>query len=656
MQLRYRSLLRRGAWPTLLVATLLMVVAACGGGEPQATPAAAVPAVKGTFKTGLLEDLSSTNVWNVFGPESTAWNLYVFANLYPTLYEYSDQRLDWVPSLAAEFPSELRQETAGGRTLWTSEVKLKAGFQWSDGKEVTAEDVAFTFNTAAELQLPGNWASQVDPTVFDHAEALEPLRVKLFFKAKPGLARFQFGIGLAPIVQKAFWEPVVGQAKARLAGVSLSNKEAYQAALKEAQKTLFAYTPQNEPSAGGFVFSKWEKGAFAESRRNERYFFQGRTITLYENGAYREEKAGAYTFAAYGEAAGPVALEVKEGPQVGAVLYSPYGSQDAAVLALRRGEVDYIFNPSGLAPGLHQQVVGQPGISTATNPANSFRYLGFNTRRPPMNSKEFRQAVAILIDKEFLTERVLQGAALPAYSLVPAANGYWHNSDAPQLGKGLSREERLKQAVELLKGAGFAWEVEPKWNAEARSVEPGKGLRLPSGQPLPQMELLSPSAGYDPLRATAAIWIERWLNEAGIPVRANLTGFNVIVAKVFQKQDFDMWILGWDLTVFPDYLASFFQSRNGEAGDFNAGGYANAEVDALTDQLLAATEMARARDVALRLQEILAEEAPYVLLFTTPVLEAYRSDRVEFPYRQVLGGIQQGLGAAHGLTTVVRIQ
>ena len=38
-----------------------------------------------------------------------------------------------------------------------------------------------------------------------------------------------------------------------------------------------------------------------------------------------------------------------------------------------------------------------------------------------------------------------------------------------------------------------------------------------AGKVIPEIELLAPSAGYDPLRATAGIWIEQWLKEAGIP-------------------------------------------------------------------------------------------------------------------------------------------
>ena len=40
------------------------------------------------------------------------------------------------------------------------------------------------------------------------------------------------------------------------------------------------------------------------------------------------------------------------------------------------------------------------------------------------------------------------------------------------------------------------------------------------------------------------------------------------------------------------------------------------------------------------MQEFLAEELPYVTLFTIPKLDAYRPSRIEFPYTSVLGGLE----------------
>ena len=46
-----------------------------------------------------------------------------------------------------------------------------------------------------------------------------------------------------------------------------------------------------------------------------------------------------------------------------------------------------------------------------------------------------------------------------------------------------------------------------------------------------------------------------------------------------------------------------------------------------------------AREKMFRIQEMLAEDLPYVPLFTIPKLDAYRSSRIEYPYTDVFGGI-----------------
>ena len=614
---------------------------ASGGDSQQPAPTQAPPPpapptvesmvdeVERIYKIGISEDLTTTNFWAYLGPDGTIWNQYVLGGSKPSLYTYTSQTFDWVPSLASDFPTALLEETVDGQSLWTTEVPIKQGVMWSDGNEVTAEDFAFTANTAIELVLTGNWPGIVDPEYFHHAEALGPYVLKIYFHKKPGLARWQFGLAFMPIFPKAYWEPVVAEAKQ--AGE-----------LPEQQKVLYAHVPEGEPTGGPFGFSKWEKGAFAEKSRNDDYYFRGTTSTQYENGAYVETKPGAYEFSAFGDPSGEVALQTTEGPNASSAIYSVYGSQDATVLALKKGDIDFMLNPIGLSKGLLEQLEGAEGLDTIENSSDGVRYLGFNFRRQPMDNKAFRQAVATLIDKEFLTQTVLQGVAIPVYAMVPSGNAAWYNPNVPQIGKGLSRAERVAQAVDLLKEAGFTWEVEPQVSEDGRFVEQqGEGLKMPNGEPIPEITVLAPSPGYDPLRSTFAIWIERWLTEVGIPVRADLTGFNLIVEKVFNQQDFDMWILGWGLTLYPDYLEAFFHSRYSDLEQFNPGGYYNPEFDQLADDMVAETELERAQDLVFELQAVLADDLPYVTLFTTPIVETYRSDSIEFPYTQNLGGLQK---------------
>ena len=239
---------------------------------------------------------------------------------------------------------------------------------------------------------------------------------------------------------------------------------------------------------------------------------------------------------------------------------------------------------------------------------------------------------------------------------MPPGNGFWYNPDVLEIGKGLSRQERIAQAVALLKDAGYTWDTEPQWDADGGAVNPeGAGLRMPNGELVPKLGLLAPSAGSDPLRATFAVWIERWLNEAGIPVTAQLKGLNVLIPKLFFEQDMDMWVLAWGLGISPDYLNDFFNSSRAGLGDFNLGGYSNPEFGALAEQLVAETDITKARAQAFRLQEIVAQELPYVVLETTQILEPFRSS-IRLPFTKVVDGFQKYFQNASGPLAYTQVE
>ena len=608
------------------------------------TPVPPPPPGPSIFQMGIFEEPVTRNFWNYYGgPGGSVWTGYVLDGLSTSLYQYSDQRFDWIPLLADGFPSALVMETFAGNDVWTSEIKIKQGVNWSDGVEITAADFVFIVDTVQELELGGNFASAIDPAFIDHVEALDSHTVKIFFKAtdadgnpqNPGLSVWQFGIAFAPILAKHYWEPIVEEAK-QAADDVVGQQEA-----------LFAHVSESEPSAGGYTFAKWEPGAFFENAGDDNWFRKGIMVVEYEGGGYQEiDPSGNFDVTYYGDATGTKTLEFEIGPNVDSAIFSIYGNKDSAILALANGDIDYIFNPLGLEKG-HQDIVNAtPDLDVLSNPSNGVRYLGFNVRKAPMNITAFRQAIAAVIDKEFVTGTILQGTAIPVYAMVPSGNGFWNNSNVVSLGRGLSRADRIELAVGLLKDAGFTYETEPKVSDDGNFVEvQGEGLRMPDGTLVPTLELMAPSAGYDPMRSTFAIWIERWLNDVGIPAKAKLTGLNVIVGKLFSDtvaEDLDMWILGWNLTLYPDYLEAFFNFRHApenEEGGLNWGGYNNATFNDLSFALLTESDLNAARDVVFELQEFLAEDLPYVTLFTTPILDTYRPTKVEFPYTSVLGGI-----------------
>lgn len=586
------------------------------------------------YRVGVFEDVTTVNFFAANGPDNTVWNAYMLP-MRLSLYYLSDRTFQLVPGAAAvETPEPLTEEG----DFWVVEVPLREDITWSDGEPFTANDVAYTAEVVKQFELiSGNWVSWYDFSYLDHIEAVDDYTAKLFYHTKPGLARHEQGVLQAPVLAEHYWRPLTDAAAD--------------------QTALFAISPDGEPLAGTFLFTAWEPGAFLEAAANPDFFKSGVTVQQFEDGTYQELTGGAVDFTLYGEGTGEVEVEWEIGPSVSAAIYTVYGSQDAALLALRNGDVDFVLNPLGLQRGLAEQLTGDPNVEVIENSVNGFRYLSFNNRRQPMNYCSFRQALSVLIDKEFVTNTVLQGVAFPLYTFVPEGNAAWYFDDVPKLGQGLSREERVNLAVAILEQDGFSWEgdVKPTWDPDNLSVVPGGRLILPDGTPVPELDLWSPSAGYDPLRSTFAIWIETWAREMGIPVTAKLAGFNQLVPRIFTEQDFDMYILGWSLSIFPSYLNDFFDSEQAVLDGNNAGGYENPEFDALGEELLVCDSLESCKEASDAIQLMLATEAPYVLLFDTGIIEAYRSASVEYPYLESLSGLQYAhqYGSMQSYVTVI---
>lgn len=610
------------------------------------------------FRVGVFEDITALNFWVANGPDNTIWNAYLLPPRL-TMYTLSDVRFDFYPVLALELPGPLQQE--GDK--WVGLIPIRRNVKWSDGQPFTAKDVAFTANTVLRFGLiSGNWQLWYDGNFLERVEAVDDYTVKYIFHTKPGLARYQYGVLQGPILAEHFWASLVDEAAQPITALGANpTTEALTAARQEAQDNLFAIEPNGEPLAGSFLFSKREPGAFLEATANPDYLERGATVIAFANGAYQEIQADIHNFTLYGEPQGEVSLKLETGPYMEAAVYSVYGSQDAAILALQSGEIDFVLNSLGLQRGLLDKVSDDPNLSIVSNSPNGFRYLSFNNRRRPMNDCAFRQAVAALIDKEFVANTVLQRVAFPSYTYVPSGNGFWYFDDVPKIGAGLDRSQRIQLAIAILEQAGYTWEggQKPVWNAETETVEAGGRLIMPDGVLMPELELWAPNAGYDPLRSTFAIWIESWLKEAGIPVTAKLAGFNALIPRIFTEQNFDMYILGWSLDTFPTHLRDYFHTEQAVPDGNNAGGYINPEFDKLADQLLACDNFEACKALSNEIQLILATETPYVVLFDTAILEAYRSASIEFPYTQALDGLQGNQGnnlGPRGIEVFVKIR
>lgn len=633
--MRASNKLVRWRW-VVIVAVLATVAAACqGGGTTTTAPptggttsattapsggatTTAAPSTAGfTYRMGIFQDTTTDNFWAYYDPASTVWNAYVLAPTKPAVYTINYPGIELDSDLAASPDVPLGAAEGDG---WAIEVPLREDATWSDGTPITANDIVFTYTSVRDLGLGGDWLAAYptpsednpDAVALTDVQAVDDYTVKYIFNSQPGLAIWPNNVGLAPVMPMHVWADAVEEAKA---------SEDPAAAIYGVEATAL------DVSGGTMIFAERQEGAFARSVANTDYYDNGRVI-----------------------ASGDANYTV--GPYNTEAVFSLYGGQDAAVLALKAGEVDYLLNPLGMQRGLLAQVEGDENLTAVVNPTNGFRYLAFNLRKEPMSIPAFRDALALMIDKEFMANNVLQGVAFPLYATVPEGNTKWYNAEAAEAiasqYAGKSTADRLAEAIQLLRDAGFAWEVEPAMDEAGVTVNAGSGITY-NGAAVPPVEILAPGPGYDPLRATYSIWVETWLNQLGFIAEANPTDFNAIVDRVYtptesNELDYDMFILGWSLgnPAFPTYHESFFYGPNDTLinGGNNAPGFHSEAYDALVVQFLAAQSEEEAYDIMWQMEEILATEKPYILLFDTGILEFYRQANVHYPFTDSLSGLQ----------------
>ena len=572
------------------------------------------------------------------GANNTVWNSYVWGGTHPGLYGASILQAKPLPYLALEEPTPFVQE--GG--LFVTTIKMLPGIEWSDGTEITAADVAFTFNSmvtplesgnSLALELGGGYPGLYDDAFIDHVDAVDAHTVKFFMKQRPGLARWEFGILQAWIFPSHYWQSRFDQAFASADPVV----------------TLSGFNTADEPTAGGFAFNRWEPGAFAEIAKNPNYSFEGTVAKEYSTGGYSEVLPDG-TARSFGDTSGSVALEYTTGPTVDGVIYNIFGNQAAAALAVINGDVDYHYNPLGYGKATLDQLNSTQGVRVITNNASGFFYMAFNMRKAPFNFLEFRQAVRCVIDKEFVSDQLLSGLVVPAPGVVPPGNQlFYQGLNAAQSDiacVGLSEADRLAKARSILEGAGFKFD------------DSGTLTTDPDGGAIPQLELLHPNAAYDNNRNIFGLHIVDRMNKLGVPVRDVPAGFNNIVTLVFDQQDFDMWQLGWSIGSFPDYVWDFFESSNTTLGGNAAqGGVCSSRENALNgcqesyDQLanafLAETDLEAAVTQNKQLQSLIFDSVGYIPTHFSAQNDAYRVDRVNWQGLEDLplyGGLESGQG------------
>ncbi len=539
------------------------------------------------LRIGCQDEPKTLNIWKA----TDVWSTHVDAWFYPSLYYRKPITMEPLPDLCTLPYDQVKAASPDGM-IFT--FPLRNDVKWDDGVPVTAYDFEFSYNLIIELQFPDYLPVYED---VEYIKAVDDYTLEI--KLKKCTPQWEENIIFHFGVPKQQFGPMLDESRKT-----------------EAPMQTFLDIQIEKPiSCGPFSFGQWEKGAFVKLVTNKDYYGKGRKVDVQGMG------------------------EMEEGPFYDGLLLKLYGTTDAALLGIQKGEVDFIW--WNLDPGYIAQLLTNPKVTIEKSDELGFYYLCPNIAKPPFDDKVLRQALVYLVDKEFIVSRVLQGYGGAAHSVVMPAAGEWYNPNINKFGSGMAKADRIAKVKEMLTAAGYTV-PEGKY--------PDVVIKLPNGQDMQPFEILTPPADYDPMRAMSGVLIQEWWREAGIPVTAKPTSFGEIVSKTFESMTFDWYILGWRIggTGYPDFMRYNWHSDQAVPDGNNPGSYKNPEVDQLLGTLMTACDRQELINAAWKAQEIIVDEVGYCSIYYRTMNEAHRNDTFTGWFVQT-GGIAGSETPRHAL-------
>jgi oligopeptide transport system substrate-binding protein len=263
------------------------------------------------------------------------------------------------------------------------------------------------------------------------------------------------------------------------------------------------------------------------------------------------------------------------------VAFLPTPDLSGAVRRYAAGEIDSLADLPGdqmaaLRARFGDQVVLGPALGLAA--------LVVNTRKAPFSDRRVRQALSLVIDRDYLARALYGDTMSPAYSLCPEGLDHYRTppETAGRTGLPIDHEE---QARGLLAAAGFTpknpLRVEYRFNMS------------------------------DNNRNTAVALAEMW-RDLGIETRFVYTDAKTHFAYLRDGGDFDIARMSW-IADYSDPQNFLFLLQTGNDG-FNAGHWSDKEYDGLLTDGAKERDLAHRAELLYRAEAIALRELPWIPL------------------------------------------
>lgn len=464
---------------------------------------------------------------------------------YLTNYDPKDNRA--VPGLAT------RWESSPDKLTWT--YTIRSNSKWSDGRRVSAEDAAWTFNKMmtddAAATANGSFVAN-----FDEVTAPSPTRLVVRLK-KPQATMTALDV---PIVPQHVWEKVRDLSK-------FNNDKSFPIV-----------------GNGPFVLTDYKADSYVRLKANKSFW--------------------------------------RGSPRFDELVFRYYKDQDAAVAALRKGEVSFVAGSPSLTPAQASALRNADDIKVNDAPGRRFYALATNPGARARNGQKFgdgdpslldnrvRRALFMAVDRKTIIDKVFQGHAVQGEGYIPPrfSRYFWKPSTSQEIAYDPAK------AARLLDQAGY------------RKNSAGKRLGK-DGKPLSYRVLCHAT---DPNDKAVGQYLQEWWSRLGIGVTLDCLDN---VSDPWLAGEYDLAFDGWSVNPDPDFVLSIHTCAALPATPKDTGATDNFICDKRYDDLYArqlAEYDPAARATIVKQMESRLYDLGYMNVLAYPnAVEAYRTDQIK---------------------------
>ncbi|WP_078553783.1 ABC transporter substrate-binding protein [Bacillus alkalicellulosilyticus] len=278
-----------------------------------------------------------------------------------------------------------------------------------------------------------------------------------------------------------------------------------------------------------------------------------------------------------------------EKPVIKRVVYEEISDEQTRVLSVLSGSSHVALN---IPVTSLEQLSESDEVTISATPAANTQTIYLNLARPQLQDVRVRQALSWGIDRDELVTLAVEGQSVPVTTWLGSNPAYAEAKDA------VYTKFDVDKASQLLEEAGWVMDSD--------------GLRYKDGEPL-TISLMT--WGGD--KALGEALQHQW-TKIGVKTEVQHGDYSLIQT-ARESSDWDASIEAW--STFGDSF-SLLEGQFSPQGSANYGGYDDEQTNELLSQLGKATDDATRRELALKVNDRVAEQAPVISLFPRPQMTA----------------------------------